>query len=141
MELLALSARLGVDPAHTPIVLTYPHPHSDFAIFTGTLKVMQGGIPPISEISTRFLFSNCSRRQADGSIPLWRGWMYGLFLSPCKKAADWKDRQGNHSSPSTQNLHLFSKNSSPTSVWATTPNCPKTTGTNATRRRTSASTN
>jgi hypothetical protein len=56
MELLALSARLGIDPAHTPIVLTYPHPHSDFATFTGTLTVTQGGTPPISEISTRFLF-------------------------------------------------------------------------------------
>jgi hypothetical protein len=35
VALLDLATRLGLDPAHTPLVLTYPHPHSDFATFTG----------------------------------------------------------------------------------------------------------
>ena len=69
MSLLDLAARMGLDPAHTPIVLTYPHPHSDFAIFTGTALNTQAGTARTLAKPTPSLSSNCSRPPLDGFIP------------------------------------------------------------------------
>lgn len=82
MALLDLAARLGMDPAHTPIVLTYPHPHSDFAIFTGITWITQDGTARTSDSPILSPSSNYNKLPLGGSIPRRKKWMSGRSPSP-----------------------------------------------------------